>query len=190
MNAVLLFAAVLVSPQSVTLEEAENRLVRNGFTESMWEAQWAVKQGAKIVPILDKMLSQKQKYVNSDDFTGAFPYNAEYALAHIDVDAALAALKKYKVTYGIQGWNLRRSKKSKNYGVVHFELSMYPAANQKGKAAKLKPGTQVRIIKAGIENAREESARGGPATYDHVEVLATKKKGYVLRAGDNFDPFF
>ncbi|HMO11891.1 MAG TPA: DUF6304 family protein [Actinotalea sp.] len=75
-------------------------------------------------------------------------------------------------------------------GVVHFELSKYPAANQKGKTAKLKPGTQVRIIQAGIENAREESARGGPATYDHVEVLATKKKGYVLRAGDNFDPFF
>lgn len=188
MVASLLLAVALQGP---TLAQVEDRLCRNGYTESLFDARWAISQGAKIVPILDKMLGQKKKYADPGEYTGAFPFNAEYALAHIDVPAAQAALKKHKIKYGLQGWNLRRKMKSQSYGVVYKDSALSPKASGKiGSALILKPGTEVRILKAAVENPNEEGARGGPATFAYVEVLKTKRKGYVQLAADVFDPFF
>jgi hypothetical protein len=177
--------------QTPTLAQVEDRLCRNGYLDSLFETKWAIAQGAKIVPILDKMLGQKKKYADVGKYTGAFPFNAEYALAHIDVPAAQAALKKHKVTYGLQGWNLRRKMKSQSYGVVYKDSALSPKpSGEIGSALILKPGTEVKILKAAVENPNEEGARGGPATFAYVEVLATKQKGYVQLAADVFDPFF
>lgn len=91
----------LVNPdQPLTLAEVENRLTRNGYTESLIETGWAIQKGKAIVPILDKMLSNAKKYSDIGEFTGAFPFNAEYVLAHIDVPESLAALKKHKLKFG------------------------------------------------------------------------------------------
>lgn len=181
----------LVNPdQPLTLAEVENRLTRNGYTESLIETGWAIQKGKAIVPILDKMLSNAKKYSDIGEFTGAFPFNAEYVLAHIGVPESLAALKKHKLKFGIQGWNLRHTKKSQNYGVVRKTVGLHPQASSKiGSVLIVKPGESVKILKRRVENAREEGPRGGASLFDEVEVLSSGRRGYVQRAGDDFDPF-
>lgn len=188
MVASLLLAVALQGP---TLAQVEDRLCRNGYLESLFETRWVIAQGAKVVPILDRMLADKKRYTDVGTFTGAFPFNAEYALAHIDAAAAQAVLKKHKIKYGLQGWNLRNKMKSQAYGVVYKDAALSPKPSGKiGSALILKPGTEVRILQSAVENHKEEGARGGPATFAYVEVLATKRKGYVQLAADVFDPFF
>jgi len=109
-------------------------------------------------------------------------------------------LEKYKLKLAIQGWKLRDQKKSKDYGVLSRDGSIFVKANQSigavkanqsiGAVQQLKAGTAVRILKRAIENPNEEGPRGGPTVYDEVEVLSTGRRGFVQRAGDNFDPFF
>ena len=43
---------------ALTLKEAENRLVRDGYLETLLNAQWAVEQGEAIVPLLGQMLNK------------------------------------------------------------------------------------------------------------------------------------
>ncbi|MBX7135885.1 MAG: hypothetical protein K1X67_24720 [Fimbriimonadaceae bacterium] len=136
------------------------------------------------------MLSNAKKYTDIGEYTGAFPFNAEYVLAHIDAAESLVVLKKHKLKFGIQGWNLRHSKKSQSYGVVYQNVGLHPRASaQIGSVLILKPGEAVRILKRRVENAREEGPRGGPSLFDEVEVLSSGRKGFVQRMGDNFDPF-
>lgn len=176
--------------QGPTLAEVENRLTRSGYTQSLVETGWAIQQGKAIVPILDKMLSNAKKYTDVGEYTGAFPFNAEYVLAHIDTAESLVVLKKHKLKFGIQGWNLRHSKKSQGYGVVYQNVGLHPRASaQIGSVLILKPGEAVKILKRRVENAREEGPRGGPSLFDEVEVLSSGRQGFVQRMGDNFDPF-
>lgn len=190
MSPVLILFAMSEQPK-LTIAEVEKRLVKNGYVDSLLETDWAIKQGGPIVPILEKMLAKTKQYQAAGEFA-AFPFNAQYVLAHIDKPEALAALKKYKVVYGIQGWQLRHKMKSQNYGVVHQQIGLHPRADARiANVLLLKPGTEVKILERMVENAREEGPRGGPAYYDHVEVLGGEKRlGYVQRAGDQFDPFF
>src|SRR5690606_32084651 len=125
-------------------------------------------------------LSNAKKYADIGEFTGAFPFNAEYVLAHIDVPESLAALKKHKLKYGMQAWNLRHTKKSQDYGVVYQNVGLHPRASaQIGSVLILKPGEGVKILKRRIENQREEGPRGGPSLFDEVEVLSSGRRGFV-----------
>lgn len=185
-----ILATLMNSDQPLTVTEVENRLTRSGYTESLIETGWAIQKGKAIVPILDKMLSNAKKYTDVSEFTGAFPFNAEYVLAHIDMPESLAALKKHKLKFGAQGWSLRHTKKSQNYGVVHSPVGLHPQASSKiGSVLIVKPGESVKILRRKVENAREEGPRGGASLFDEVEVLSSGRKGYVQRAGDDFDPF-
>jgi len=184
----IVFAAFAQKP---TLKQAEDKLVHDGYIDTLCNAQWAVKQGDAIVPILDQMLAKRKTYAKLDNGGGAFPFNAEYARAHIPSKRSLAVLEKYKLKLAIQGWKLRDQKKSKDYGVLSRDGSIFVKANQSiGAVQQLKAGTAVRILKRAIENPNEEGPRGGPTVYDEVEVLSTGRRGFVQRAGDNFDPFF
>lgn len=195
MRAALFFALIALVyaafGQKPTLKQAEAKLVHDGYIDTLFNADWAVKQGDAIVPILDQMLAKRKTYAKLENGGGAFPFNAEYALAHIPSKRALAVLQKYKMSLAIQGWKLRDQKKSRDYGVLSRDASIFVKANQSiGAVQQLKAGTAVRILKRGIENPNEEGARGGPTVYDEVEVLATGRRGFIQRAGDNFDPFF
>jgi hypothetical protein len=111
---------------SLTLEEVENQLVRGGYTETLLNAPWAVDQGEAIVPLLGRMLNKRQAYDQElGGATGAFPFNALWALGHIPKPSALQVLEKYSAAshdptaaLAIKGWKLRATKNGPGYGVL------------------------------------------------------------------------
>jgi hypothetical protein len=182
---------------ALTLKEVENQLVRGSYTETLLNAPWAVDQGEAIVPLLGQML-QKHKAYDQDlgGATGAFPFNALWALGHIPQASALQVLEKYSAAshdpsaaLAIKGWKLRAQKKGPGYGVLSNDAPLLskPAGNSP-VVKQLKAGQAVKIEHEMITSPGEEGPRGGPAHYDQVKLLPGGEQGYIARAGDDFSP--
>lgn len=183
---------------ALTLKEAENRLVRGGYLETLLNAHWTVAQGEAIVPLLGQMLKKRQTYEEElGGATGAFPFNALWALAHIPRPSALQVLEKYSAVsqdpsaaLAIKGWKLRAQKKSPGYGVLTNDAPLREKPAAAARVIKeLKTGQAVKIERTMITSPGEEGPRGGPAYYDHVELIPGREQGYISRAGDDFSPF-
>ncbi len=183
---------------ALTLEEAENRLVWGGYIETLMNANWAVEQGAAIVPLLGRMLGQSEAYEKElAGATGAFPFNAIWALGHIPKQSALKVLKKYEAeshnpgaALAIEGWKLRAKKKAAGYGVLINDGPLLKKPSAGARVLKqLKAGQPVRIEKTMITSPGEKGPRGGPVHYDRVRLLPGGEQGYIGREGDDFSPF-
>ncbi|MFI5331186.1 MAG: hypothetical protein ACHQ2F_09155 [Desulfobaccales bacterium] len=183
---------------ALTLQQAEKRLVRGGYLDTLMAADWAVSQGEAIVPLLGQMLEKRQKYDRElGGATGAFPFNALWALGHIPKQVALQALEKYfasshdpTAALAIQGWQLRSTMQSSRYGVLTNETPLLEKPRENARVVKeLKAGQQVKIVREKLTSPGEEGPRGGPAYYERVELIPTGEEGYISRAGDDFSPF-
>ena len=183
---------------ALTLKEVENRLVRGGYAETLFNAPWAVEQGEAIVPLLGRMLNKRKAYDQElGGATGAFPFNALWALGHIPQPSALQVLEKYaaashdpSAALAIKGWKLRASEKGPGYGVLTNDAPLLSKPAAQARVVKeLKAGQPVKIEGEMITSPGEEGPRGGPAHYDQVELLPGGEKGYLSRAGDDFSPF-
>jgi len=183
---------------ALTLGEAENRLVRGGYMETLLNANWAVAQGEAIVPLLGRMLNKRQAYDQElGGATGAFPFNALWALGHIPKASALQVLEKYfaashdsSAALAIKGWKLRATEKGPGYGVLTNDAPLLEKPLGTAPVVKeLKAGQMVKIERQMITSPGEEGPRGGPAHYDQVELIPSGEKGYISRAGDDFSPF-
>ena len=182
---------------ALTLGEAESRLVRNGYMETLLNAHWAVAQGEAVVPLLGRMLKKQKAYDQElGGATGAFPFNALWALGHIPKPSALQVLEKYSAAshdsgaaLAIKGWKLR-AEKGPGYGVLTNDAPLLSKPAAQARVVKeLKAGQPVKIEGEMITSPGEEGPRGGPAHYDRVELIPGGEKGYISRAGDDFSPF-
>jgi uncharacterized protein len=181
-----------------TLKEAENRLVRGGYTETLMNANWAVAQGGAIVPILERMLRQRKAYEKEPGgVTGAFPFDVLWALGHIAQPSALKVLEAYAAAshdstaaLAVKGWKLRARKKAAGYGVLTNDAPLLEKPSAGARVVKqLKAGQAVQIEHAMLTSPGEQGPRGGPAHYDQARLLPGGEQGYIGRAGDDFSPF-
>lgn len=181
------------------LQEIEEQLCFSGYSMSLAVAEdYAATHGAALVPILQTMLDKAETYVNDPMFTGAFPYNAVWILAHVGSDAARKAIERFAknakdahYSLALAGLDLRRKFNSPDYAVLHSETSLRDAASLKSKTLRaLRPGQAFRILKPWIENHKEEGPRGGPAVFDAIELVPSREKGYVERQGTGEAPYY
>ncbi|MBM4283918.1 MAG: hypothetical protein FJ128_01535 [Deltaproteobacteria bacterium] len=191
-------AAAAPGHGALTLAQVEQRLVRGGYGATLNAAHWAVQQGEAIVPLLAQLLERRQIYEQQlGGATGAYPFNAVWALGQLSSPAALGVLERYfaktrddTAGLAIKAVKLRRTKQSRAFAVLLSDKTLYAQASLEAKAVKdLQGGQEIRIIKAGIVNPKEEGPRGGPAMFDQVEVVPTGEQGFVERAGDGFPPY-
>ncbi|MDR3569120.1 MAG: hypothetical protein P4L43_13915 [Syntrophobacteraceae bacterium] len=184
--------------KALTLKEVENRLVRGGYIETLANAGWAASQGAAIVPILSRMLGQRKGYDKElGGATGAFPFDALWALGHIPLSSALKVLETYgaaghdpAAALAVKGWKLRARKKGQGYGVLANDGALLENPSAAARVVKrLKAGQAVQIERTMIACPGEQGPRGGPAYYDRVKLLPGGEQGYIGRAGDDFSPF-
>jgi len=187
----------------LSLKEVEERMVKGGYLDTLYEAYWAAEQGEVILPILEEMLYQPQKYQKgSFAGTSAYPFNVIWALAHINSTRSPQILMKFSswttqkfnkdvARLAIKGFRLRCTQKSRAYGVlVRAEVKLLKCPDEKAQVLKLlKSGQSVRILKSYVVNKKEEGPRGGPAVYDYIELIPQKKRGYIQRLGGDFTSF-
>jgi hypothetical protein len=195
---VTLLPAAGLAGTDLTLQEAENRLIRGGYLETLHNAPWAAAQGGAMVPLLSQMLQKSQAYDRElGGATGAFPFNVLWALAHIRQPGALQVLEKYSAasrdpnaTLALQGWHLRADMKNPRCGVLINDAPLLAQPSETALVLKnLKSGQTVKIEQEKIAAPGEEGPRGGPAHYDRVELIPGGEKGYIQRRGDDFSPF-
>jgi hypothetical protein len=180
--ATILFGATLgqQKPAPLTLQNVEELLINNelGSEGSYGEVEKLARR-KEMVPILATML--KKKY---PDVGHSFPSTGFLILSRVDTPQALALLKQYKCPLQISSWNLRHKYKTRLAGALLGDRDLLIQANSEGELLKsVKSGTAVRILKEGIINKKVEGPRGGPSTYDYIQVIGTNTKGYVERPG-------
>jgi len=182
----------------LALPEVENRMVRGGYLDTLNAAYWAVAQGEAVVPLLAQLLDNRAKYAKElGGATGAFPFNAVWALGRIPKSESLQVLEKYyfatkdpAAALAMQGWNLREREQNPRYGVLAKDAALLEHPEEEALVLKkLKAGQQVKVLYERIPNPREVGPRGGPVYYDRVDLVSTGEQGYILRAGDDFTPF-
>jgi hypothetical protein len=181
----------------LSLPEVENRLVRGGYLDTLYAAQWAVAQGEAVIPLLSDLLDKGEQYRQEGGSTGAFPFNVLWALAHLSSSRARQALEKYfeathdpTAALALKGWRLRNNEQSPRFGVLLSEGALLEAPREKAQVVKkLKAGQQVKIMQEKIVSPKEVGPRGGPQLYDRVELVPSAEQGYIPRAGDDFSPF-
>jgi hypothetical protein len=181
----------------LSLPQVENRLVRGGYLDTLYAAQWAVAQGEAVIPLLSAMLDKAEEYREAGGSTGAFPFNVLWALAHLPSSRARQALERYydasqdpTAALALKGWRLRYNEQSPRFGVLLSEGALLEAPREKAQVVKkLKAGQQVKIMQERIVNPKELGPRGGPQLYDRVELVPSAEQGYIPRAGDDFSPF-
>ncbi len=184
-------------------KEVEGRMANGGYLDTLHASYWAAGQGEAIVPILEAMLYQEQKYQKEPfSATSAYPFNVIWALAHIDSNRSLQILMKFAgwttknfnkdvARLAIKGFQLRRTKHSKAYGVlVRAEAKLLERPSEKAPVLKLlTSGQGVRVLKSYLENQKEEGPRSGPAVFDYIELIPEGGRGYIQRFGGDFTSF-
>jgi hypothetical protein len=182
----------------LTLPVVENRMIRGSYLDTLNAAYWAVAQGEAVVPLLAQLLDNRAKYAKElGGATGAFPFNAVWALGRIPKSGALKVLEKYyfatkdpTAALAIQGWKLREREQNPRYGVLAKDAALLEYPEEKARVHKrLKAGQQVKVLHEKNPNPREVGPRGGPVFYDRVDLIPSGEQGYILRAGDDFTPF-
>lgn len=200
----LLLAAALAWPAAgaagppLTLEGLENRMVRGGYLDTLYTAQWAVRQGEAVVPLLAQMLEKGRQYQEEEGgAVGAYPFNVLWALAHIPGSKSLAVLEKHHAAtkdpvaaLALKGWWLRRHEDSPRFGVLINDGGLLERPAEKARVVKqVKSGQKVKILQEMIANPRETGPRGGAGYYDRVELVPSAEQGFIPRGGDDFSPF-
>jgi hypothetical protein len=181
----------------LSLTQVENRLVRGGYLDTLYAAQWAVAQGEAVIPLLSELLDKGEQYRQEGGVTGAFPFNVLWALAHLPSSRARQALERYyeasqdpTAALALKGWRLRYNEQSPRFGVLLNAGALLENPREKAQVVKkLKAGQQVKILQERIVNPKEVGPRGGPQLYDRVELVPSAERGYIPRAGDDFAPF-
>ena len=187
----------------LSLKEVEGRMVKGGYLDTLYASYWAAEQGEAIIPILEEMLYKQQKYQKEPfSATSAYPFNVIWALAHIDSNRSLKILMKFSgwttknfnkdvAGLAIKGFQLRRTKQSKVYGVlVRAEAKLLERPSESARVLKLlKSGQSVRVLKPYLENKKEEGPRSGPAVFDYIELIPEGGRGYIQRLGGDFTSF-
>jgi hypothetical protein len=132
----------------VSRAEAEKRLLQADYLGSLQAAHWAVKQGPRAVPALDALLARTDAYRKRADGTGAFPFNALWALAHIPGEPSRAALQRFRkaargqtdremADLALKGHALRATRKSSRYGVLGGAgTTLYAVPSEQAKALR------------------------------------------------------
>ncbi len=194
----LIWPISTVAGPPLTLQDVEKRLVRGSYLDTLNAAYWAAFQGEAVVPLLAKLLENRSKYAKElGGATGAFPFNALWALGRIPKTSSLLVLEKYyfatkdpTAALAIQGWNLRMTEQSSRYGVLANNATLLERPEEKARVLKnLKAGQQVKVLHEKSPNPKEVGPRGGPMFYDRVDLLPSGEQGYIPRAGDEFSPF-
>lgn len=181
--ALTLLTNVALAPQKaqpLDLKSVEELLINNelGSEGSFAEVEKLARK-KEVVPIIATML--KKKYPETGH---AFPSTGFLTLSRVDTPQALALLKQYKCPLQVSSWNLRHKYKSRLVGALLGDRDLLLQANSEGKTVKsIKSGTPVKILKEGVVNEKIEGPRGGPSTYDYIQVIGTSTKGYVERPG-------
>lgn len=182
----------------LALPEVEDRMVRGGYLDTLNAAYWAAAQGEAVVPLLAQLLGNREKYAKElGGATGAFPFNAVWALGRIGKSVSLQVLEKYyfatkdpMAALAMQGWKLRDRERSPRYGVLAKDATLLEYPEEKARVLKrLKAGQQVKVLNEKNHNPREVGPRGGPVFYDRVDLVPSGEQGYITRAGDDFTPF-
>jgi hypothetical protein len=182
----------------LALPEVENRMIRGGYLDTLNAAYWAAAQGEAVVPLLAQLLDNRAKYDKElGGATGAFPFNALWALGRIPKSGSLKVLEKYyfatkdsTAALAMQGWKLREREQSPRYGVLAKDAKLLEYPEEKARVLKrLKAGQQVKVLHEKNSNPREVGPRGGPVFYDRVDLIPSGEQGYIIRAGDDFTPF-
>ena len=182
----------------LTLPQVEGRMVRGGYLDTLNAAYWAVAQGEAVVPLLAQLLDNRAKYAKElGGATGAFPFNAVWALGRIPKSGSLKVLEKYyfatkdpAAALAMQGWKLRERERSPRYGVLAKDAALLEYPEEKARVLKrIKAGQQVKVLHEKNPNPREVGPRGGPIYYDRVDLVPSGEQGYIPRAGDDFTPF-
>jgi hypothetical protein len=201
---VILLAGVLAGPAPgnaappLTLPEVEKRLVRGGYLDTLFAAQWAVAQGEAVIPLLDQMLEKGPQYREEEGgAVGAYPFNVLWALAHVPSSRSRQVLEKYQeaskdpvAALALKGWWLRYFEQSVRFGVLINDGSLLERPEEKALVVKrIKSGQKVKILQEKIANPREVGPRGGAQYYDRVELFPSGEPGYIARGGDDFTPF-
>ena len=194
----LLWPAAARAAGALTLPEVEKRLVRGGYLDTLFAAQWAAAQGEPVIPLLAQMLEKGPQYQEEEGgAVGAYPFNVLWALAHIPDSRSFQVLEKYydaskdpTAARAIEGWRLRRNEQSPRFGVLVNDGALLERPEEKALVVKrIKAGQKVKILQEMIANPKEVGPRGGAAYYDRVELLPSAEQGYLPRAGDDFTPF-
>ncbi len=195
--ALLAWGSGAAAGQPLTQRAVEKKMVAGGYLDTLWAAYWAVDQGPAIVPILAAMLARQKRYEAAQGgATGAFPFNALWALAHIPAPAAQAALEQYyarsrdaTAALALKGFKLRQAHPGPPCGVLLNDSELLAAPQENSQVRQQLPaGQPLEILQEKVENAQEEGPRGGPAYYDRVRLLPGGPEGYIRRAGDGFSP--
>jgi len=182
----------------LALPEVENRMIRGAYLDTLNAAYWAAAQGEAVVPLLAQLLDNRAKYEKElGGATGAFPFNAVWALGRIPKSGSLKVLEKYYFTtkdptaaLAMQGWKLREREQSPRYGVLAKDAQLLEYPEEKARVLKrIKAGQQVKVLHEKNPNPREVGPRGGPVFYDRVDLIPSGEQGYIIRAGDDFTPF-
>lgn len=182
----------------LALPEVESRMVRGGYLDTLNAAYWAAAQGEAVVPLLAQLLDNRAKYAKElGGATGAFPFNAVWALGRIPKSGSLKVLEKYysatkdpTAVLAMQGWKLREREQSPRYGVLAKDAALLEYPEEQARVLKrLKAGQQVKVLHEKNPNPREVGPRGGPVYYDRVDLIPSGEQGYIIRAGDDFTPF-
>ena len=183
---------------ALTLGAAENRLVRSGYRETLLNASWAGDQGEAIVPLLERMLKKRQAYDQElGGATGAFPFNALWALGHILKPSALQVLEKYfaasqdpTAALAIKGWKLRAAEQGPRYGVLTNDAPLLLKPSEQARVVKkLQAGQPVKIERELIISPGRKDPGEARLIMTKAELIPSREKGYISRAGDDFSPF-
>jgi hypothetical protein len=181
----------------IAIGDVEKRLIQGNYIATLDASNWAVQQGERIIPILEKMLSQKKKYrTEGHGLTGAFPFNAVWTLAHIPVPRSLKVLENYYTSthdddamLAINGYKVRNKLKDPDCGVLYLDSCNLNSDSSTSTVIQvITKGQMLKVLKYHIENNNEHNRRGGSQVYDYVELMPEGTKGYIPREGDDFSP--
>ncbi|MGE5604418.1 MAG: hypothetical protein ACM3YE_01845 [Bacteroidota bacterium] len=152
----------------LSLKEVEKKMAQGGYLDTLYASYWAADQGEAIIPILEEMLYQPKKYQTEPfEATSAYPFNVIWALAHIDSNRSLKILIRFSgwttkifnkdvAGLAIKGFQLRRTKQSKIYGVlVRTQAKLLERPSESALVLKLlQSGQSVRVLKPHLENQK------------------------------------
>lgn len=175
-----------------TFHEVEQMLVFNGYGYSLAAAEeLLVRHGAKLIPPLETLLTNVRYYEDNPLRTGAFPNNAIWLLGRIGNAQAKAMLERYRkhannviADYALAGLALRRETKDRDCMVLSKRYTLYSSISYLSKPLlELEPGQKARQLMIHQVNYEESNPLGGPATFDFIELLPSKERGYIERVG-------
>lgn len=187
---------------NLSLEILEQRLL-GGWIDSAYGGYWTAKQSEDAVPLIEEMFTKIDAYGEQQEeggeLMGIFPYNAIYALAHIDSPKAKTALEKcideefnLNCQMALEAWEYRHNHLTEvgEAGVARAEMVVYEQSDASSKQiTTLYEGDKVIILESGVENQNEGGFRGGYMSYFQVKLIDSGEVGYIQQNPDSIFQF-